>query len=512
MIKTLTKSRITRVEQTTENELNKISDKLNEISELKISKNLFNKEQIINDKVISTSGSYTSVSSWEINKCTDLIPIEPNKYYIISGNSIPSGNNIRCLDETGTVVMKVLAPSTGIEYATNYQMPNTDGSGYSSTMNVQFKTPPNAAFLQFNIGAYSIDSSNTVMLELIGDTYEPDFIPSEYEEYGDKMFIKEEALPNIKEDVKKIKVLLVGSSHGMNTIAQVPWIAYHSGINIEVGNVYIGSLSLQRLFGMNERNEKCTLKYFKDGAWESHNSLSFSDVFGFTDWDFISVQRSASDDTLWITTQNEADTIQNAMTNINYNVSGSETIYMSHNEALQYVINLIRNNVKKNAEVVFNSGFADPSEGISSTQTDAIISTSKDMKEQFGIDYIPMAIAIRNARNTYLRNYGSWDNTNYQDQKHQLCYDSQHLDYGIGCYVASICFLEFIFRKVGLSVLNLNGYGTQEEVGSFISLALTDGNYTEPTEESMVAAKACAMAACNTPDAISLPLKERFRW
>lgn len=298
----------------------------------------------------------------------------------------------------------------------------------------------------------------------------------------------------------------------MNTICQLPWIAYKSGIDIEVGNVYIGSFSLQRLVGMNERSETCTMRYFKDGTWTTYTGKSFSQVFAYTDWDFISVQRSASDDEIWLMTQNEADTEQNSMTNINYNTA-LPAVYMSHNEALQYVLNLIRDNVtNKECEVIFNSSFADPSEGITDTQTGVIISTAKDMKAQFGIDFFATAIAVRNARNTFLRHIGSYNSSSNANANQQLCYDSQHLDYGIGCYVASICLLEFVCRKLGWSVINMNGYGTQEEVGANWWVTITNDNYTAPTEETMMVAKACAMCACDTPDTVSTKLQDRFKW
>ena len=509
--------------------INENTGTINSVVETRVSSNLFDKTQVIDDKVVSTSGDLVTVSTWTYNKCTGLIPIEPNKYYRISGCNNGNGVNIRCLAANGSTKMKVLAPATGTEY-NNYTMPNADGTSGSTRMNTQFLTPSNAAYVQFNIAAANTDSTNTTMLELVGDTYDPDFVPSEYEEYGTKYLIKESALPNIDyeaiEDAVensnkaisrdfKVKVLLVGSSHGMNTISQFPWICYHSGLDVEVGNVYIGSFSLQRLVGMNERSETCTLKYFKDGEWVSYANKTFSQVFSFTDWDFISVQRSASDDKLWLATQNQADTVQNSFTDINYGVSGATPVYMSHNDALQYVLNLIKTNAtKENCNIIFNTGFADADEGNgvngNISQTTDITSTAKDMKEQFGIDFYPTAVAVRNARNTFLRYIGDFTGSSNANANNNLCYDSQHLDYGIGCYVPSMCLLEFISRKLGWDIELLNGYGSQSEVGTFISTALT--HYTEPTEETMMVAKACAKCACNTPDAVSTKLQNRFKW
>ena len=521
--------------ETTEKEtiveaINEINSTLDNICETHISPNLFDKSQVSDDdKIIFVGGNLGTVPTYNFNKRTPLISVESNKFYQISGCNITDGRNIRCVAADGTTIMKVLAPETGAEYSENYRMPNTDGSGASSTMNVQFKTPSNAAYVQFNV-ATDIDSSETTMLELVGDTYNPNFVPSEYEQYDEKTtVVKESALPDINieridEAIEKseeaigrkfkIKILLVGSSHGMNTIAQVPWICYNSTnrVDVEVGNVYIGSFSLQRLVGKNNRNETCSLKYFKDGSWTTYTNKTFSEVFSFTDWDFISIQRSATEDELWLETQNQADITKNVMTNINY---GTELtpVYMSHNEAMQYVLNLIRDNVTKNAEIVFNSGFADPSEKIQTNQTENIITAVNKMKAQFGIDYIPTAIAVRNARNTFLRYIGAYDGSYSNDENaaNNLCYDTQHLDYGIGCYVAGICFLEFIFRKIGWDTINLDGFGSQEELYTFISAA-TNEHYTEPNEETMMVAKACAKCACNTPNTLSTMLQTRFKW
>ena len=510
-------------------------------------KNLYNYSVVgVNSGgIIATNGSViTSI----VGFYTGLIPIKPNTYYYLSNRSNSSNSNSRALKENGLEANRMKLIAVNGETRSNYEFPNADASGV--TRNGPFKTPADAAYVQFNISpndATELGDYYKIMLEEIGAEYDPNFIPSEWDDGEDDYKIENDAIEKDSEVTensklpvesgavfdaiaaaspeKKIKVLLVGSSHGMNTIAQFPWICYNSTnkLNVEVGNVYIGSFSLQRLVGMNERNETCTLKYFKDGAWTSYSGKSFAQVFSYTDWDFISVQRSASDDELWLATQNEADSVQNDMTNINYNTQLA-AVYMSHNDALQYVLNLIRSNVTKNSEIIFNSGFADPSEGNASSdsgveptisQTASIISTAKDMKAQFGIDYVPVAIAIRNARNTFMRYIGKYDagsDPSYKkNRSNELCYDSQHLDYGIGCYVASMCLLEFICRKVGWDTINLDGFGTQEELLTFISVA-TPENYTMPTEETMMVAKACAKCACDNPDSVSTKLQNRFKW
>ena len=503
-----------------ENDIDEIEGEFGEIAEHQVSKNIFDKSKSITS-VVTTNGQLSTVGSWTYNICTGLIPVLPNKVYQISGNSISDGKNIRCLGSDGTTYMKVLSPQNG-QTLSNYVMPNADGSEAASSMNVQFKTPQTAAYVQFNVGTKNNNSTETAMIELVGDEYDPNFTPSEYEPYYDRYTIKESALPasldEIVEDFPdvssnasnainrncKIKLLLIGSSHGMNTIAQLPWMAYKSGFDIEVGNVYIGSLSLQRLVGYIQRNENISFKIFKDGAWTTIDNLKFNDVVAYANWDFISLQRSASDDEIWLSTQNEADTVQNAMTDINYGISGSTPVYMSHTDALQFILNRITEATTNRPNIIFNTGFADASDQPTSSATPNIISSVKKMKSEFGIEFYSTAIALRNARNTYLRNLGD-------NGYHNLCYDSQHLDYGIGCWVVSATLLEIVLRRLGWDIEIINAFGTQEELETFISVA-TPANYTLPTSETMSVAKACAKAACNKNDEVTEALTNRFKW
>lgn len=485
-----------------------LSETVGNVVEVKHSKNLFNKSEVINDKVINTDGNLETIA-WTYNKTTGLIPVEPNKYYFISGDNMSSAINIRCLASDGVTKMKVLAPASGTEYAANYNMPNADGTDYLGTMNGQFKTPANAAYVQFVVASNDDDNINTAMIELVGDSYNPDFVPSEYEEYYVKDVIKEDALPDgINEKSEKaylrnnpIKLLLIGSSHGMNTIAQFPWIAYKSGFNVEVGNIYIGSLSLQRLVGIIQRNETISFRLFKNGAW-GVKSGKFKDIIKYTDWNFISLQRSATDDELWLTTQKAADEVENPMTDINYQVPGLTPEYMSHTDALQFILNKISENATDHPSILFNTGFADANEG--STDTQKILTSANKMKSEFGIEYVPVATAIKNARNTYLRNFGVYEG-------HNMCIDSQHLDFGIGCWVASITLLEFILRRLCWDVEVLIKYGSQAELYTFNTDA-TPSNYTEPTIETMNVARACAKAACNMIDSLSEEIADRFKW
>ena len=310
---------------------------------------------------------------------------------------------------------------------------------------------------------------------------------------------------------EEIKVLLLGSSHGRNVIAQLPWIAKKTGIDMVVGNVYHGSLSMQNLVGKIEENQNLNFYLFRqneDGeySWDQslNNSLKASQIVGYMDWDYIILQRSASDDELWLSTQEGVDStvltgnqyVNNAL-NINRQNGVSDTVYRSHNFALQYLLDLILDNVRtKIPTILFMSGFGDA--GINSdaqlTHMESIMGSAEEMRKQFGIEIIPIAAAVANARITYLNNYGA-------GRYHGMARDSQHLDQGIGCYVASATLLELILRKQGLSILMLpdDAFGSMEEVAQ-LTTESTPANYTVPTPYNIATGKACALAAVNYPN------------
>ena len=183
--------------------------------------------------------------------------------------------------------------------------------------------------------------------------------------------------------------------------------------------------------------------------------------------------------------------------NINRQNGLSDTVYRSHNYALQYLLDMILDNtVTEVPTILFMSGFADAgtNSDVQLTQMESIMGSAEEMRKQFGIEIIPIATAVANARITYLNDYGA-------GLYHAMAHDSQHLDQGVGCYVASATILELILRKRGLSILMLpdDAYGSMEEVAQLTSES-TPANYTVPTPYNIATGKACALAAVNYPN------------
>lgn len=440
------------------------------------SKNLY-PGKYIDRALISTGGGIGYADNYAT---TELIPIEPNHYYCLSGRTKNTTNSIRCVDAEGKT-LRVLAAATGEEYGPYYYMPNATATG--TQLNGQFKTPANAVAVQFIIKSPNTNSDtfNNVMLEDVGVEYDPTFEPSPYEPYELKAFIKEDALPedvikNITGNSRKApRILLIGSSHGMNTISQVPWMFYRNGYDdVYVGNVYLGSFMIQELAQRIALGLTLSYQAFKDGAWgKDKGNLAMNDLLN-KEWDVIILQRSASTCQKW---------------------------GVAESTSFGYVVDYITKYVKeydlKTPRILFNSGFSDGS----AKTTENIMNTALMAKNEYGVEIIPNAYALANARNTWLKNIGT---TGY------LCYDSQHLDYGIGCWLAGATLYEAVMRPLGESIECVSGYGTQQEQYVFTTAANAE-NYTEPTEKMIRVAKDCVLAAFNANE-LNTELETKYKY
>ncbi len=440
------------------------------------SKNLYNGKYI--DALINTGGGIQYIDNYAT---TELIPILPNHYYYLSGRNKTTTTSIRCVDAEGKS-LKVLAAATGEEYSQYYYMPNATATGAQS--NGQFKTPNDAVAVQFIIKSPNTNSDafNNVMLEDVGVEYDPTFEPSPYEPYELKAFIKEDALPEeVIENItgqnkrKAPRILLIGSSHGMNTISQVPWMFYRNGYDeVYVGNVYLGSFMIQELAQRIALGQSLSYQAFKDGAWgKDRGNLVMNDLLN-KEWDVIILQRSANTCQKWGVAES---------TSFGY--------------VVDYITSYVKETKLKTPRILFNSGFSD---GKANT-TEQIMSTALQCKDEYGVEIIPNAYALANARNTWMKSIGT---TGY------LCYDKQHLDYGIGCWLAGATLYEAVMRPLGESIECVSGYGTQQEQYVFTTAANAE-NYTEPTEKMIRVAKDCVLAAFNANE-LNTELETKYKY
>lgn len=393
-------------------------------------------DQTVENGYINTSDGVLASTSDSRYKTTGRIPVKPNSFYYISGNRC-SVSAARCLGSDGTTRYKLLSARSS-QPLTAWRIPNEMAT--DSTKNGQFKTPPDAAFLQFTIDFnQSLENPERVMVEYVGDEYNPLFVPSSYQPYNAHTIVKMDALPQAIVDLparvldlelgvpNAPKVLLIGSSHGMNTIGQFPILAYHSGYpTIVCANAYKGAMTLQQLA------EYCTsgstfdgsFKVFGGGVWNPvYGALTVAQMLLYEKWDVISIQRSAEEDDTW---------------------TAAQASY------LETILAFITATCDWGPKVVFNSGFADSySIATRSDQqyaTSLIWSSAQQVKEDYGLDIIPMAPALQMLRNNdTIAALGSY-------QYGMLSCDDQHLDQGIGMYASGcICFnffLRHLFRDV----------------------------------------------------------------
>lgn len=475
---------------------------LGDISKKIIAKNVYQYSVVGTvHNYINTSGNYDSQFA---GYCTGLIPVQPNTYYYLSGRKC-TNTNIRGLKIDGSTRQKVLAASTGTEY-NNFNLP--DPTCTTAVVNGPFLTTSETYYIQINITElYSEEVGDyyKIMLEEIGSTYDPDFVPSPYDGGIDYYQIKNDAIVMDSQVTQgselpvesgavfnaiheaastSLKVLLVGSSHGVNTICMFPVLAYHAGINIVCGNLYTGSASI----GLFEERPNVQIPYmadqdeefgrftvFKDGEWTVDSNGSTVDyALGLYNWDVIILQRGASEDETWTAEQ-----------------AGF----------FQHLLDHIRTECNYNPKIYFNTGIADavkPSQRSSQIEkTNLMVSSAEEMRQEFGIEVIPTAVAVQYARATYLSTTGNWGTTG------DMTADGQHLDDGVGQYVTGCTVFEKILGDYfNISILQNSYIPVWNDIAA-ADLWADSTNFTTITPYFSKMAKYCASLAVKDKQYIS---------
>lgn len=277
---------------------------------------------------------------------------------------------------------------------------------------------------------------------------------------------------------KSLKVLLIGSSHGLNTISMFPVLAYHAGIDIICGNLYAGSATL----GLYATKPTVQIPYmadndvafdrfavFENGAWTTKTTKTVAYALGLYDWDIIILQRGASEDD-W------NDSLANFY---------------------QHLLNYIKDNCDYTPRIYFNSGIADARSTLSNclSDTNTIMTTAMQQYAEFGIEVIPTAVAVQYARSTCLKETGQ---TLGSDPTYKMmAADSQHLDTGVGQYVTACCVFEKIVKDVfNMSVRELKYLPVYSDVANNVVPNNTGSTYFTPiTDYYSRIAKTCAALA-----------------
>ncbi len=275
---------------------------------------------------------------------------------------------------------------------------------------------------------------------------------------------------------KSLKVLLIGSSHGINTVELLPWVAKQSGYNVIVGELYKGSVTLANIAD-NLNDDDFYEAYYENigDGWMVANSgvthtlgsrkKSFDFALSRYEWDVIILQRSAAE------CYGEWS-------------EGNST-------SLKTIINYIGANTSYTPRIVWNSGFAYPVGGLNSytreqqqAATESIMKAAASVKSALGIDYIPVAKAVQLCRNDdALNTLGS-------GALKDLSADTQHLDAGVGAIIPAMLLNEWLLRSFNKSILTTTGVPTFTDVQPLYATNIylpnaKSANFTAPTSEQV---------------------------
>jgi hypothetical protein len=283
---------------------------------------------------------------------------------------------------------------------------------------------------------------------------------------------------------KSFKFLLIGSSFGVNTCIQFPFLSSHAGIETTCGNLHKNGGSLEDIIDIingDSTFDKGSVFTPELGKWKDA-SVDLDAMLEYTDWDVISIQRSALTRNTW-----------------NDTMMGQ----------LQTIIEYLQQKTSSyNPKIVLNSIFAYPvfstDKTTQLTDTNGIITTCQTIENQFGIEIIPTATAVQNARMTKLIGVGSAPQT-----IPDMAEDSMHLDVGIGSYVCGCLLFEYFLGKMfDMSILTQPYIPTLADVLSMD--IFPSSTYTAPTAETSKIAKYAAMMAVRNPTQVNTYIGSRF--
>lgn len=446
------------------------------------SKNLYDYEHIgVLSGIIFTSGE---VSQSYQGFHTGKIRVEPNHYYYLSNRSNSVSKSVRCLDANDNV-MKVLAPSNGEEYS-SYYFPNVDAT--KSASNGQFKTPANAAYIQINLtptGVTEIGNYYQIMLEDVGDVYNPDFVPSEYEPYNYTTIIKDESLQYpvkpIADKVEElennptitVKLLCVGSSFTHDEFGYLPFILNSIAPNVKltIGIASIGGSPLPQHFAYlthadsEHRVQSDRVAYWvENGASKPYKKLNTANS-ELTEYSGYTLCKSVNTEP-WSSVGNML--IEDVLTNedwdiVTYQGAAAQAFKSWDDYYAPYIFEIVKQvnaKVGNNVKLAYNlihSGYASSDEEFLSRWLETA-RNAKKVLQQTGFSLLfPSGTAIQNLRCIdALRAMG--DNT-----YHNLLADTAHLQDGIGPLCTAYANALTLLKSLGIDYEGVIGEGTRPD-------------------------------------------------
>ena len=219
----------------------------------------------------------------------------------------------------------------------------------------------------------------------------------------------------VKVEKRTIKILAIGNSFSEDAIENYLWnIAKAEGINIKIGNLFIGGCDLAT-HRANATNNIAAYDYreIENGTRTSTANTSILDVLNDEQWDYVSLQQVSQ-------------------------LSGK---YETYSADLPYLIDYVKEK-EPNASVILHQtwayaqnsthpGFANYNND-QMTMYNAIVDATNQTSDIEGIDFvIPAGTAIQNGRTSAFGDI--------------FCRDGYHLDLTIGRYTAACTWFECIF-------------------------------------------------------------------
>lgn len=279
------------------------------------------------------------------------------------------------------------------------------------------------------------------------------------------------------------KALLIGSSFGVNTICQFPYFCEAAGLGVLCGNLYKSSAGLGDIVDIinGDASWSTGSLYLPHSHTWAAGPTDFVEMLKYTEWDAVIIARNAAQRKTWNATM-EAN--------------------------LQTIIEYIQANVKGTPKILFAPSFAYPAFSTDKTaqlaETEQVNATALQMQAQFGLEIIPVATAVQNARMTKLITKGAAAET-----IPDLAGDNIHLDIGVGSYMTGALMFEWLIgSRLSKSVIT-NTYTPKS--ADITSMGIFPASkYTQPTAMDMMIMKYCALMACRDPYVVNDQIGARF--
>ena len=351
-----------------------------------------NKQEI--EKLKKGSSLYTYTKSdlladkwWSMGNIGTIMAEEPNVY----GSSNQWWCNRYVVKAGYNITLKTKGGSSGRAYAlTNdnreiYEVAEASADYTSEAKNI---TASKDGYLYVN--CTTLDAAN--VFELIIEYNGIELLNIRVDELEQKI-------------AKKTRILSISNSYGCDALGYIPKVLESIGIaDYEFAVAYHAAATLQNHVE-NLGTAYYTFYYTDNGVWKNESNKDLLYILQKHNWDYIVFQQG----------------------------SAASKDYSTYTPYLEQLMEYVSNNVKNKVQFAFNMTQQYPASD--ETMLDGIKEAAKQVYENFGINIIPVGIAVQSARGTSLNQYG--DGT-------QLTSDGTHLEDGVGRLLASYTWIKFL--------------------------------------------------------------------